>query len=135
MVSGSLSSTDFYLYDIEGYIWFISGGIGNLYDQMWRINGEGSDVFFKNWYSGIRFYDADGNLLEGGRGAIDGAYSQLAPIIRFVHENEGYSTEGYSSPTRIYQGGQLTLTQVPIPAAIWFFGSAFGLMGVMPRKI
>lgn len=131
IVSGALNSTDFHLHDISGHIWFYSGSIGNLFDEMWRINGEGSDLHFGNMYSGIRFYDVDGNLLDAGRGAIDGGYSQLAPTIRFVSEIEGWVG---SRSNRIYSGGQLTLTQVPTPAAVWLFGSALGLLGAMRRR-
>jgi hypothetical protein len=99
---------------------------------MWRINGEGSDLHFGNMYGGIRFYDGDGNYLDAGSGAIDGAYSQLAPTIRFEGENMGWLGNSFSN--QIYAGGQLTLTQVPIPPAVWLFGSALGLLGAVRRR-
>jgi hypothetical protein len=34
-----------------------------------------------------------------------------------------------------FSGMDLTLQLVPLPAAVWFFGSALGLMGVMRRKV
>jgi hypothetical protein len=133
IVSGTLTSTDFHLHDISGHIWFYSGSMGSLFDLMWRINGEGSDLHLGNMYGGIRFYDGDGNLLSAGSGAIDGGYSQLAPTIRFEGENMGWLGNSFSN--QIYSGGQLTLTQVPTPPAVYLFGSALGVMGWMRRKV
>lgn len=132
VLSGALSSEDFDLDEITGSFRLFAGMQGQIFDFFWRLDGTGIS-FLNCCGGGSGFYDADGSALNYGDGAIDNDYSLLAPRIQFgqLEALEPGSPHGQ----RVYLGGQLWLSQVPIPPAVWLFGSALGLMGVLRRKI
>ncbi|MGI9343044.1 MAG: VPLPA-CTERM sorting domain-containing protein [Gammaproteobacteria bacterium] len=57
-------------------------------------------------------------------------YDGLAPI----DFGPGFSYITFSNTIDGTQGVELTLTQVPVPAAAWLFGSALGLLGWARRR-
>jgi hypothetical protein len=135
VISGSLSIGAFDLHDVFGNIYFNTHGDGYLFDRTFRFEGQGADIVFNSGFGGPSFYNADGSPVQNGPAALDGPYSQLAPIIKLnellVRGPKG--EDGHRQP--VYSGGQVWLTQVPIPASALLFGSALGLMGWMRRKV
>jgi hypothetical protein len=102
--------------------------IGSAYDGTATIPGANSPLYDNNAY-----------LVPGGDGVADGVVSllfqNLAPgkYIAFVGGAD-YSNQINQAARGI--GGFLTITPtaVPVPAAVWFFGSALaGMMGVRRR--
>ncbi len=83
-------------------------------------------------------YDNNPYLVSGADGVADGVASRtfqnLAPgeYIAFVG-GVNYNSQAIQAARGI--GGTLTITPVPVPAAVWLFGSGLaGLVGVMRRR-
>ena len=83
-------------------------------------------------------YDNNPYLVSGGDGVADGVVSRtfqnLAPgnYMAFVG-GVAYTTQTNQAARGI--GGTLTITPVPVPAAVWLFGSGLaGLVGVLRRR-
>ncbi|MEQ1680575.1 MAG: VPLPA-CTERM sorting domain-containing protein [Nitrospira sp.] len=83
-------------------------------------------------------YDNNPYLVSGGDGVADGVVSRtfqnLHPgnYIAFVG-GVNYNSQTNQAARGI--GGTLTITPVPVPAAVWLFGSGLaGLVGVMRRR-
>ena len=83
-------------------------------------------------------YDNNPYLVPGGDGVADGVVSRtfqnLAPgnYMAFVG-GVAYTTQTNQAARGI--GGTLTITPVPVPAAVWLFGSGLaGLVGVLRRR-
>ena len=78
------------------------------------------------------FYDAEANLLPRNvAGAITGDYSQLAPLIQL----QGIAEARNAAGDTLYSGGEVWLTLVPVPAAVWLLGSVlYLLLPVLVRR-
>jgi len=83
----------------------------------------------------------DGNpyLVPGGDGTQDGTvsmlFSNLGPgsYTVFVGGSD-YASQANSAARGVLATFSLTPTAVPIPAAIWLFGSAFAVLGLTGRR-
>ncbi|NOS81448.1 MAG: hypothetical protein HOP32_07715 [Nitrospira sp.] len=83
-------------------------------------------------------YDNNPYLVPGADGVADGVVSRtfqnLAPgnYLAFVG-GAAYTTQTNQAGRGI--GGTLTITPVPVPAAVWLFGSGLaGLVGILKRR-
>ncbi len=83
-------------------------------------------------------YDNNPYLVSGGDGVADGVASrtfqnlQPGDYIAFVG-GVNYNSQTNQATRGI--GGTLTITPVPVPAAVWLFGSGLaGLVGVLRRR-
>jgi hypothetical protein len=83
-------------------------------------------------------YDNNPYLVLGGDGVADGVVSHLFPhlapgnYLAFVG-GAAYTTQ--TNQTTRGVGATLTITPVPIPAAVWLFGSGLaGLVGILKRR-
>jgi hypothetical protein len=127
----------------------ISFTVNQLSDISWSATFSSTG----NASSGAYFELLDGSSnLIAGFGCTTGActdgtisgFGQLAAGLYFL--NWGGSTQAISETLNaaagtaalasagFTQSGTLTLAAVPVPAAVWLFGSALGLVGVMRRR-
>lgn len=87
--------------------------------------------------------DASNNLIFGCgvgecvTGSLSGSGTLLAGTYVLAWGGSASATSTTGSPiglAEFTQSGTLTLAPVPVPAAVWLFGSALGLVGVMRRR-
>jgi len=125
------------------FSWSLStDGIGNLSSPVFMTGSDSLD--FSGTPSGTRIIDF---CDDGGTNDVCGSIPPLAAIaydvvfvndpILFAGDTGLYDTEVTitGSPMLFFSEGHFVTTAVvPIPAAFWLFGSAFGLLGFARRK-
>ncbi|MDP3331432.1 MAG: flocculation-associated PEP-CTERM protein PepA [Methylococcaceae bacterium] len=107
----------------------ISGGNGLLSP----LFGIGAGQYSLNLLGSFGSYNsAVYNPGIGGANALFSLNANSSPLIAAVSSVQGHSVAGGFAATTT---GTLTLTAVPVPAAVWLFGSALvGLTSITRRK-